>query len=392
MGRTKVSIVKGRKSPNEEEINSMVRRAIKLLGGFHFIVSPQDMVLIKPNLVVPMEPNSGVATDPMICKSIADMVREVGAIAIIAESSAWGEDTEDAYKVAGYNQLRDQGYEVIDLKKAGTKKVKVPIPRGKSLKEIPLPKIVMEADLIISVPKMKTHDQTSVTLALKNMKGVIPDVYKRKFHTTLGVFQGVADLCTVVRPQLAVVDGIIGQEGLGPIYGTPIERDLIIAGTDPVAVDTITGMVMGFAPEKNELIMKAVEQQIGTMNLDEIEVVGEKIQDVQYRFKRADEAVREMIKFPDNFQLIFSEKACTGCRNTIHSVLFDLNAEGSLDKARGLQVVVGTTESIPKIEKETLLLVGKCTVKFKKYGRYVPGCPPNNKEIKFEIRGHLAST
>ena len=390
MGRTKVSIVKGGKNPNEEEINSMVRRAIMLLGGLQSIVSPQDVVLIKPNLVVPREPSSGVATDPLVCKSIADMVREVEGIAIIAESSAFGEDTEEAFEVAGYNQLRDQGYEVIDLKKTGTKKVKVSVPKGKAFKEIPLPKIVIDADVIISVPKMKTHDQTSVTLALKNMKGVISDVYKRRFHTTLGVFQGVADLCTVVRPGLAVVDGIIGQEGLGPIYGTPIERDLIIAGTDLVAVDTITGIVMGFPPEENELLQKAVEQEIGTMNLNEIEIVGEKIQDVQYRFKRAEEAVREQLKFPDGFKLIYSEKACTGCRNTIHSVLFDMNTEGSLDKVRGLQVVVGMTKNIPKIEKETLLLVGKCTSKFEKYGRYVPGCPPNNKDVKIEIRGHMA--
>ncbi|MFQ6123444.1 MAG: DUF362 domain-containing protein [Candidatus Heimdallarchaeota archaeon] len=389
MKKTKVSIVKGGKTPNEEAINSMVRRAIKLLGRLQSLVSLQDVVLIKPNLVVPREPCSGVTTDPLICKSLADMVREVGGVSIIAESSAFGEDTEEAFEVAGYNQLRNQGYEVIDLKKAGTTKVNVPVPKGKAFKEIYLPKIIMEADLIISVPKMKTHDQTSVTLALKNLKGVISDVYKRKFHTTLGVFQGVADLCTVVRPGLAVVDGIIGQKGLGPIYGTPIERNLIIAGTDPVAVDTITSIVMGFPPEENELIQKAVEHEIGTMNLDEIEVVGERIQDVQFRFKRAEEAVQEVINYPEGFKLVFSEKACTGCRNTIYSVLFDMNAEGTLDKARGLQVVVGTTNSIPIIEKERLLLVGKCTSRFEKYGRYVPGCPPNNKDVKIEIRGHM---
>ena len=231
-----VSIVKGPKKPSEKEIDASVRKAIELAGGLTDIISRGDTVLIKPNLVVAQSPDRGTTTDPRVCKSIANLVREIGAKPIIAESSAIGIDTEEAFKVAGYGRLRDEGFEVIDLKKEET--TIVPVPKGKSLKEVSLPKVV-DATIIISVPSMKTHDQAKVTLSLKNMKGLLPDTFKRKFHTTFGIFQGVAELCTIVRPALAVVDGIIGQEGLGPMFGTPVEMDLIIAGKDPVVGKSI---------------------------------------------------------------------------------------------------------------------------------------------------------
>ncbi len=385
MERSKVAIVKGKKNPPENEINSMVRHAIELIGGLSSLVAPNDRVLIKPNLVVPRKTSTGVTTDPIICKILADMVRDIGASPIIAESSAFGEDTEEAFEIAGYNQLRELGYTVLDLKKPGIKKVKVIIPRGKVLKEIELPKIVIDANLIISVPKMKTHDQSSVTLSLKNMFGIQSDLDKRKLHSTLGVFQGVADLCTIIKPGLAVVDGIIGLEGLGPIFGTPIERDLIIAGTDPVAVDAITSMAMGFTPAEIELTQIAKEQGIGIMNLDEIEVLGASITDVQYRFKRGNEAVQEQIIIPEGFNLDYQEPECTGCKNTVYSVLYDMDAEDLLEHARDTHIMVSPQQVRPQFQGDRIYFVGNCTSEYKAFGTYVPGCPPNNRDIRTAI-------
>lgn len=379
MGRSKVAIVKGSKKPGEKEIDAIVRKAIELAGGLTDIISPGDTVLIKPNIVIAQSPENGAITDPRVCKAIVNMVREVGARAIIAESSAVGVDTEGAIQGAGYGKLRQEGFEVIDLKKEETTKVLV--PRGKSLKEVFLPKIVVNAKAIISVPSMKTHDQALVTLSLKNMKGVLPDTFKRRFHTTFGVFQGVADLMTVVRPVLAVVDGIIAQEGLGPIFGIPVEMGLIIAGKDPVAVDAVTSVVMGFEPQEDGVVSTAAKSGIGTADLNKIEVVGEPIANVQRRFKRAAEAVSETIPFPEGFQLLLGEKTCTGCRNTVLSALVDLKEQGQLDKVAGWCVVAGKVDRIPDADKEKLLLVGVCTARFKKQGVFVEGCPPNNRDI-----------
>ncbi|MFW6151263.1 MAG: DUF362 domain-containing protein, partial [Chloroflexota bacterium] len=235
MARTKVALVRTREQPGDREIDAAVRQAVDLAGGMADVVKRGNTVLIKPNLVVAKPPESGATTDPRVCKAIADMVTDLGARPVIAESSFVGLDTEEAIEVAGYGKLRGQGYEVIDLKRKGIEKVTVPVPLGKALKEVSLPRVVVDADVIISVPKMKTHDQSEATLAVKNMKGVLPDAWKRKFHHEYGVFQSTADLLTVVKPSLAVVDGIVAMNGLGPAFGEPMEMDLIIAGKDAVA-------------------------------------------------------------------------------------------------------------------------------------------------------------
>jgi len=311
------------------------------------------------------------------------MVRELGAKPIIAESSIIASDTEEVIQVAGYGKLREQGYEVIDLKKKGIEMVKVPIPKGKALKEVSLPKIVLDADVVISVPKMKTHDCANVTLSLKNMKGVLPDTYKRKLHHVFGVFQGVADLCTLVKPAMAVVDGIIGMEGLGPADGEPVEMGLIIVGKDPVAVDAVTNAVMGFEPEEWGCIATAAKSGIGIADLNKIEVVGEPISTVQRRFKRFEEAMEEM-PFPEGFQILMDEKACSGCRNIVTEVLLAVKDAGQLDRAAGWTVIAGKLDKLPDVDREKLLFIGACTTKFRNEGIFVGGCAPNNRDV---VRG-----
>jgi len=383
MAKAKVSIVKGSKQPDEKQIDTIVRKAIELAGGLAGIVKPGNAVLIKPNLVWAAAPETGTTTDPRICKTIANMVREIGARPIIAESSIVASDTEEVIQAAGYGKLREEGYEVIDLKGKGIEMVKIPIPKGKKLKQVSLPKLVLDADVVISVPKMKTHDSAKVTLALKNMKGVLPDIYKRKLHHVFGVFQGVADLCTLVKPALAVVDGIIGMEGVGPADGDPVEMGLIIAGKDPVAVDTVTALVMGFAPEKEGCIAAAAKAGIGTDDLNKIDVVGEPVAKVQRRFKRVEEALAEM-PFPEDFQLLMDEKTCSGCRNIVTQVLMAVKDAGQLDRAAGWTIIAGKLDRLPDVDKAKLLLVGACTAKFKNEGVFVEGCAPNNRDV---VRG-----
>ena len=110
MAKSLVSIVKGPKNPGEKEIDASVRKAIELAGGLTDIISRGDTVLIKPNVIWPSHPDTGTTTDPRVCKSIVNMVKEIGAKPIIAESSGVGADTEEAFKVAGYDKLREVGY------------------------------------------------------------------------------------------------------------------------------------------------------------------------------------------------------------------------------------------------------------------------------------------
>jgi uncharacterized protein (DUF362 family) len=385
MDRTIVAIVKGEQDPNESQIDALVRKAVALSGGLDDLVSPGDTVIIKPNLLAPASPSQGATTDYRVCKSLADQVIERGGKPIIAEGSAIGADTEESIKASRYDTLRSLGYEVLDLKT--TKTIKIPVPRGTAVTELSIPEVVLNADAIINVPKMKTHDQALATLCIKNMKGILPDTLKKKFHTTYGVFRAVAELSTVVKPALNVVDGIIAQEGLGPLFGTPVKMGLIIAGRDPVAVDTITALVMGIDPEKMETSKHAAQLGVGTMDPNAIDVVGEKVEAVRRRFKPMSEAMYEELHLPQEFELLFNEMACTGCRNGVLSTLRDLELEGRMDMLKNVRIVAGQMDTPPAPCDKRTIFVGICTAKHRGNCDYVQGCPPNNVDIISAITG-----
>jgi uncharacterized protein (DUF362 family) len=379
---TKVSIVKvaGR---DRERIAIGVRRAVEMAGGLADRIRPGMRVMIKPNLVAPPpSAESGACTSPLVCQAVADVVRELGAAPIIAESSARGADTDAAYRIMGYDALRGLGYDVVDLKKDTVVHVKV--ATGRILTEIATFELATQADAIVSVPVMKTHDQGQITLALKNLKGLVTDGDKRRIHLE-GMFEGATDLVAHFRPVFAVVDALIGQEGMGPLLGMPVEMGLVLAGADLVAVDAIAGRVMGFAPDEVPITKAAAERGLGTLDESEIEVVGERVADVQRRFVRCEEDDRIDSAGID---VVHSEGTCTGCRNGLLSSLFDMKADGTLDRARGVTVIAGPTPIPDGVPQEMLVSVGSCSLpEARRLLRYVRGCPPNNVDI---IRALLA--
>jgi uncharacterized protein (DUF362 family) len=379
---TKVSIVKvaGR---DRERIAIGVRRAVEMAGGLADRIRPGMRVMIKPNLVAPPpSAESGACTSPLVCQAVADVVRELGAAPIIAESSARGADTDAAYRIMGYDALRGLGYDVVDLKKDTVVHVKV--ATGRILTEIATFELATQADAIVSVPVMKTHDQGQITLALKNLKGLVTDGDKRRIHLE-GMFEGATDLVAHFRPVFAVVDALIGQEGMGPLLGMPVEMGLVLAGADLVAVDAIAGRVMGFAPDEVPITEAAAERGLGTLDESEIEVVGERVADVQRRFVRCEEDDRIDSAGID---VVHSEGTCTGCRNGLLSSLFDMKADGTLDRARGVTVIAGPTPIPDGVPQEMLVSVGSCSLpEARRLLRYVRGCPPNNVDI---IRALLA--
>jgi len=384
--KTKVSIVKGSKNPQEEEIREMVERAIDLIGGIGDLISAGDRVLIKPNIAYELKPGETEVSDPRVAKAICDILLEMDAKPLIAESSACGVDGEAALRASGYYDLRDQGYEVVNLKEAKAKRVTLDNPEAKVLKKVKIWALAKEVDAVISLPVIKTHDHEPATLSLKNMKGLLPDSEKKKFHNEYGLYQGIADLNLVVKPQLTIVDGIFCREGLGYPMSEEIEMDLILAGRDPVAVDTVTLMVMGIDPKLQKHAVLAEEHGIGTMDLNKIQVVGEKIGDVERKFKHPGEALQEMIKLQD-FRLVSDEKTCTGCRGTMFFFLGALDEKGKLDQIKEWSFVLGEHDSLPDLDKDKTIFIGVCNERYKDLGLYVPGCPPLSSEIMTTIFG-----
>lgn len=384
MGKARVSIVRTNAKPDYPEIYSAVQRALELIGGIEPLIKPGNLVLINPSWVAPpVEREAGCITIPEVPRALADMVRSLDARPVIAESSAVGVDSEKIIRQSGYRGLQEMGYEVVDLK-AQKASLEIPVADGKVFETLECWAMAQQADVIISVPKLKTHDQTEMTCAIKKLKGLLTDKAKKAMHQE-GLFEGVVDLLAAIKPQLAVVDAIICQEGVGPIFGKPVEMNLIVAGRDLVAVDATCASLIGYDPAETLLTVNANARGLGVMDSEQIEVVGESLNSVKRRFLRSieDDPV-EMA----GFNLIHGETACTGCRNTVMSALIDMRNADQLGYLPGVTVVTGDAPLPADVDQQGLVTVGLCMKE--KADRHVKGCPPNNALVVKAIIGDRA--
>ena len=240
-----------------------------------------DMVLIKVNFITTKTWDTGATTDPIVVEAIIKKLKDLPVKVYVVESDATITSADKAFEATGMKDMcRRNGVEWINLRYVKDK-VKLEIPNGEVLKTITVPRLVMES-AVISAAKLKTHVDTDVTLGMKNMFGLLPDKFKGKYHMK-GISKVIVDINTVLHPAVTVIDGFVGMEGNGPIDGTPVPMNLIIAGTDPVATDATAARIMGLNPYKITHIRKAYEKGIGK---SEAEILGEKMENVQKKFKQ----------------------------------------------------------------------------------------------------------
>ncbi len=332
-------------------------------------------VLIKPNVGVPAPPNKGINTSPQVVKAVADLFLKKGAKVIIGESSGVMDTTSTCFEKSGFIELAKQGYHMVDLKDKNLEYVKINIPNGKHLKKIVIPRIILEVDCIISVPVAKTHSAEVVSLSLKNMKGIVPDSFKKKFHLIYGVHNAVVDLLKAIKPHLSIIDCTVAQEGLGPIAGTPVEMGLIAAGIDPVAVDAVVTKLMGFEPLEVRIIKLAHESHIGTADLQQIDIKGICLEEEIRKFKTPEEVLKEIL--PTAETLFISPKTCSGCRGCVTGALWELKNKNLLKTLENYTIITGPYEELPYIKENKVILMGNCTKPHKEKGDFfIQGCPP----------------
>ena len=287
-------------------MNDMVGEALNLIGGIEQIVEPGDKVLIKPNFTWvggakkhrggrwPSQTDiedAANTTDPAVIDALINVVKKAGGEVVIGEGSG-GCETLDALAIKGVDKIAEKyQVEIVDLNY--DKCVSVKVPDYLILKEIWVPKTVREADVIISVPALKAWPLSGITVSLKNMIGTAPGKYYGWAKMALphgelpepAIDKTIVDLAYTNRINLVVVDGLWGNEGTWTEGLKPVKMDLIIAGFDPVAVDSVAAMVMGFDPKKIRHLNLAREKQLGTNLLDEIIVRGRSIGEVRRYFE-----------------------------------------------------------------------------------------------------------
>jgi len=237
-----------------EEIKSGLNNLIERLGGLKRFVKKGDTVVIKPNLVSDHGIKDGIykggiVTDIRVIKALVEILLPVAGKIIVAEGSSINRSaTTKMFEHYGYNKLAEidpSKISLVDLNNDALVEKKV--PEGKRMTKRNIPVTLDKADVIINVPVMKIHFAAIVSLSIKSLQGAVPPLEKYMTHY-FGLWQNLVDIHRIIKPKLTIIDGLVGQEDFGPVSGTPKQMNLLIGGTNPVAIDAVTMKIMGLEP------------------------------------------------------------------------------------------------------------------------------------------------
>lgn len=286
--RSKVSIVRC-DDYEQARVDDAVAQAVELAGGIGRYVKKGSRVLLKVNLLMPKPPKAGVTTHPSVAAALARLAFQAGAgEVLIGDSSMW--QTDRALKICGMEQAAEAaGATAVNLEAAKSKKVS--ISGAKVLKEAIISSTVLDADAVFSVCKLKVHELTLITGAVKNMFGAIPGRTKSKMHklapSQKGFCELLLDLYTSVTPDFCLMDGIESIEGSAGMGGHTRKLGVVLASDNGFAMDTVAAKIIGYRPGELPINRYAKDRGIVGTQMSEIEVVGERVPDVRNtRFRK----------------------------------------------------------------------------------------------------------
>ena len=279
---------------DQEKVNLAVREAVGLCLEPGWEASVREPVLVKPNVLSPRRPETGICTHPTVLKAVIALLQEAGAKEIAVGDSSGGSGvkpsiTDKALEVSGLaDAAREMGAKVSGFDHGEA--VSVPNPRGPQARPLALSRSAVEAarnGWLVSVPKLKTHALTVLTGAVKNLFGTVPGAAKRETHRqnpTIEEFSNaLLDIVEALPAKLHVVDAIWAMEGEGPSGGPLVNLGVIVAGADPVAVDAVLAAIVGVAPRRIPTTRLGAARGLGEADLEGIEVVGTPIAEVRVR-------------------------------------------------------------------------------------------------------------
>lgn len=355
----------------------------KALANIDLSPAKGKRVLLKPNIGRDTQPEKGVTTHPQVVAAAIDAFKDAGAIVAIGESPIAGVKMLDAFKSGKITSIaQERNCPLIDMDIRPH--IPVNIPAGVAIKSLKLCADVTEYDIIVSIPVMKTHMHTGVTLSVKNMKGCLWRRSKVELHM-LGKLPeyeekpldiAIADMASVLRPHLAIIDGTIAMEGLGPGAGTPKPLDAIVVAADPFAADAIACELMGIPASDVPHLRMAAERGYGVIDLDKIKVSPDNWKDFISPFVLPPKNLS--IEF-EGFNVLDSQ-SCSACQSTLLLLLRDNGSDLLAKRPNDKDITIAIGKGHKDLPPGTLC-VGNCTAKHKKRGIFVPGCPPVASEI-----------
>ncbi len=256
---------------------SGVRRAmvdlLAPLGGMGAFILPGDRVLLKPNLLSAKAPDAAVTTHPAIVMAVAELVQEAGGIVLIGDSPGIGSFRTVAAKSGIAAAAEAAGAELVEFDNP------VEICAEGTFRRIKVARAYWEADKIINLPKLKTHEMMTMTCAVKNLFGAVVGAQKAAWHLAAGESRQLfarllLEIYLLKRPVLTIVDAVVAMEGDGPGSGDPVALGMLLAGANALSVDVIAGRATGIPPDLLHVEQEALRLEIEGSRAADIELVG----------------------------------------------------------------------------------------------------------------------
>ncbi|MDD3321279.1 MAG: DUF362 domain-containing protein [Paludibacter sp.] len=276
--KSKVAIVRCN-SYLQEEVNEAVKKGLDLLGGARVFANKDESILLKVNLLVGEVPEKCVTTHPSVFRAVAEQFKEVGAQLSYGDSPGFGA-THAAAKKAGIAEVAEEMNITLGDFKEGKE---VFFEKGIQNKKFFIANAVLDTDGLVSLAKMKTHALERFTGAIKNQFGCVVGMRKGEFHVKLpdatDFARMLVDLNSFIQPKLYIMDGVMAMEGNGPRGGTPRQMNVLLFSTDPVALDATASRMINLDPLYVPTTLVGAENGSGKYKEDDIEIVGDKLND-----------------------------------------------------------------------------------------------------------------
>ena len=267
------------------DVRKAIRTGIELIGGLSAVFSQNEQkLLLKPNTLSAKTPEKCVTTNPEVFRAVAEFFQESSFLLTYGDSPAFGKIDNVLTKTGLKAVAAELNIPLADFENGQT----VSFPKGSHNKQFKLVNAVMDCDAVVSLPKLKTHNLTRMTGAVKNQFGCIPGFSKAEFHVKLPNVQHfsemMVDLNCFLKPKLFIMDAIKSMEGNGPGSGDPVDTGFLLFSTDPVAVDSVACHIMNIKPELVLTNMIGAEAGLGNCDIKNIHIVG----DDWYQFVKKD--------------------------------------------------------------------------------------------------------
>ena len=265
---------------NVNEVYKAVSRGIELIGGLESLITKNERVLLKPNLLASANPDKSVTTHPVVFEAVVRIFKEKEYSVFYGDSPGF-ESPEKVSQRCGLKTIAEK-YDIMlgNFSKGST----IAFKEGKITKQFEIAHAVQEADAIVSLCKMKTHQLTRITGAVKNQLGCVYGLNKpsshAKFPDAISFSKMLVDLNMLLKPRLYIMDGIVAMEGNGPRSGEPVPMNVLLVSSDPVALDSVFCRLIDLDPEYIPTIVYGEEYGLGKWRDEDIEIIGDNLNEL----------------------------------------------------------------------------------------------------------------